>query len=159
MTLGYNLLYERTFLDPVMRTRELALRTSKLLEQEAAGADLPAVLARARTSAGFIAVEFFPARSSNPRTTQICDQRRWRVTRYFMDGPAALVPGSGGVSGSPDREEVRGGQPRGDSNLRGIDVAQFAPVDFSMDAGRPVQGDDLEVTAARNRVVRTSVKM
>ena len=44
-------------------------------------------------------------------------------------------------------------------NLRGIDVAQFAPVDFSMDAGRPVQGDDLEVTAARNRVVRTSVKM
>ncbi len=82
------------------------------------------------------------------------------MSRYFLDGPdtyvsilenSVMAPMIEKKSAVDNLEAIL--------DVGGIDMVQFGAADFSMNLGIPGQGDDPEVTAARNRVIRTSLKM
>ena len=83
-----------------------------------------------------------------------------RVSRYFLDGPDAYVKIlENSVVALMIEKKSAVDNLEAILDVEGIDMVQFGAADFSLNIGKPGQWEDPEVTAAKNRVIRTSLKM
>ena len=83
-----------------------------------------------------------------------------RVSRYFLDGPDAYVSIlENSVVALMIEKKSAVDNLEAILDVEGIDMVQFGAADFSLNIGKPGQWDDPEITAARDRVIRTSLKM
>ena len=82
------------------------------------------------------------------------------MSRYFLDGPDAYVSIlENSVVALMIEKKSAVDNLEAILDVGGIDMVQFGAADFSLNIGKPGQWDDPEVTATRNRVIQTSLKM
>ena len=82
------------------------------------------------------------------------------MSRYFLDGPANYVSilGNSVVALMIEKKSAADNL-EAILDVEGIDMVQFGAADFSLNIGKPGQWEDPEVTAAKNRVIQTFLKM